>query len=785
MTAKLVFDKKQKVNFGQSKKYINLLLYFPENINSPCFNNCFLSETKRIIGKIDTKVEIFYSYVKDIPDSLITDSAFEDIQELIDAILIVSEYVQNLSTLLQFAKKVNKPIIFTSIPTKEILDECQVLDVSYEIFKSIRSEFTEIPTINIYGINKNQETPACIKLSLRIANEFTQLGYSVGYNTEVEYLKFANNDAEPNIIINLLSACGNENDITFYVADFFEENLEKINNFTKEKTKTHHKKIVIHQNRNREICENIYYLNFYDSNLGELLSFIKNHLALFEVSTYIDFSNKIYLKNSKSIHLYDFNKKYYIYFSALRQPLFLTKKEYLIAKKIYSADFTKFNLEEKETNKKNVCDFLMKINRLIYKNYIEEEIILFRLSLNPSFIDKNTYTISFVGNGACNMNCKYCFSDHSDTQFKGKNLPVDVMNKALELISNQLPRPSLICVDFMIGSEPLTQFDDYIRLIEVCRFYKQNKNIKIQVGFLTNGTLLTKDIIDLFNNDLRWMGFSLDGDKKTHDNMRILRNRKGTYDIIKKNAQMVLSLNWEYTPGVSTVITSFNMDVLQIFKHLWNIGFRVIISRPVRACKEQSYSINSQNVHLLEKGYTRLANFLIKKVKRHQLEYLKAILFDTDYFGRFLIRTFYNTRILVKHCGAGESILSIRNDGSIYSCDSLNAIGISKVGDVINGIKSRYVLEYVTEIEMCKACYVKFACGGICNHLKYIDKDGDIMNTECRITKFLIKLSVEFWEKAFKYLTKEEKESILSYISTVNGMQEKIEDIDNFAYGPR
>ena len=91
----------------------------------------------------------------------------------------------------------------------------------------------------------------------------------------------------------------------------------------------------------------------------------------------------------------------------------------------------------------------------------------------------------------------------------------------------------------------------------------------------------------------------------------------------------------------------------------------------------------------------------------------------------------------------------------------------------------------MTEIEMCKTCYVRFACGGICNHLKYIDKDGDIMNTECRITKFLIKLSVEFWEKAFKYLTKEEKESILSYISTVNGMQEKIEDIDNFAYGPR
>lgn len=744
-------------------------------------NSSFLSEKERIIGRIDLDTHAFFSFVKDMPHARMDSGEFNHVIKQTDYILVINTAGYEYSELLSIAGLSRLPVMFTSVPDSLTLDLCKIHHVEYDTLRLKELEEGRASFINIYGMSVNTGGELCVNLSVKIASELIHRGFSIGFKTDYDALKLLNQDVRPDIIINLDQTAEDVNGLTLYVADAQIENLQAIEDFASKLNQTNSKLLILHDYKKRINSPNVFYLNFLGSSLSSVLNYIKDYFSsLYDIDLCVERTRKLYMENKDSVCLYEFDHVCYLLFSALRKTINVSKEEYNILSRIFSG---KSGMYYQDSEK--LILLLEKVNTCIVDNKIEEEKILFRLSLMPVFINNNIYTISFVGNGVCNMSCKYCFSDHNSTQFNGKDLPVEVMKKALALVCNQFPRPEHICVDFMIGSEPLTNFDDYIRLVEICRYYGEYKKINIQLGFLTNGIQLTDEILQLFNEDLRWMGFSIDGDKKTHDSMRTLRNGKGSYDIVLEKVRKVLAFDWECPPGVSVVITSNNLDVLQIFKHLWEVGFRVIISRPVRAAKEQYYSINDGNIHLLEDSYFAFSQFLLEKLEQHELEFLKAILFDTDYFGRFLIRVIYNTRIFVKHCGAGESILSIRNDGSIYSCDSLNALGVSYVGDVSKGIQSKYVLEYVTEMENCKTCPFRFLCGGPCNHLKYLDQRGDVLDIECRLIKFLIKLSISFWQKAFKYLSEEELQSILTYISTCNNMRENLNNTDNLAYGPR
>lgn len=538
--------------------------------------------------------------------------------------------------------------------------------------------------------------------------------------------------------------------------------------------------IIIHDYDKKTAYKNVIYLNFVDSNLYEPNELIEGYIHKSISMRDLNALSRVLYKNNEN--LMEFcrqaifeQEKYFIFFVASRKTLQLTSSQYIFLKSVYNG------MPPKIINNEN-RKLLEMANGLIEENIAKN--ILIEQS-EHTFINQSQYNLSFVGDGKCNMACKYCFSDHECKEFESSDLSVDVMRKSLDFIINKTEvKPTLICVDFMIASEPLIKIKDYFKLVEICRAYEKRHKIRIQLGFLTNGTLLTDEILDVFNKDIQWLGFSIDGDKKTHDEMRVFHNGQGSYDIIEKNVDKIMAMNWFFTPGVSVVITANNMDLMQIFSHLWNKGFRAIIMRPVRTKASNKYSINRRNISDLEFQYTILAEFLLSKVREGDFNYLKAILFETDYLGRFLIRTFLNKRIYLKHCAAGISYFSVRNNGEIYSCDSLNSMGISKVGDVDNGFTSSFKVDTVFEMERCKNCWAKFMCGGPCSHLIHLDENNEIISVECELNKFLIKLSITFWEHAKQYISYENHILLEKYIKDCNHIIDSDNDFD-FAYGPR
>jgi uncharacterized protein len=93
------------------------------------------------------------------------------------------------------------------------------------------------------------------------------------------------------------------------------------------------------------------------------------------------------------------------------------------------------------------------------------------------------------------------------------------------------------------GGEPLLNIPVMYYLAEKCHGLCAERGIPQLVNVITNGLLLTRDVVErLLPYGLNGVKITLDGDRDTHNRMRPLRGRQGTFDRIIENVRDVADL---------------------------------------------------------------------------------------------------------------------------------------------------------------------------------------------------------------------------------------------------
>lgn len=421
--------------------------------------------------------------------------------------------------------------------------------------------------------------------------------------------------------------------------------------------------------------------------------------------------------------------------------------------------------------------------RFIIKSYenfsnLRYNSYLYGKKLNYKILDEREWysgesIISFLGKRNCNLRCKYCFMEENKEKNHEEELTEELIRDGLDFILQRKEKTHRVRADYSLGGEPLLTFDTYKKLWSIVKEYDERENTEVALGFITNATLLTDEIIDWFNKNHHWIGFSLDGGKEVHDSMRIFANGKGSFDVAYSNITKVLNLNWEHTPGVNVVLTASNPDILNIFLQLWELGFRIITIKPVRANSSESFAITLDNIDIIKENYLKFAEFLIESAKGGNFEYLKAILVPFDFFGRFLMRVFMRDRVIIKRCPGGSRIFSVRNNGDIYPCDSFNGMNAFKIGNLKDKTfnDTLFVPKKVTEVEGCMDCWARYLCGGVCSYTAYINRCAGetASDAECELEKHLIMLSCYVWNEIKSNVHKSNIEDIEKYIKLMTG----------------
>jgi uncharacterized protein len=142
----------------------------------------------------------------------------------------------------------------------------------------------------------------------------------------------------------------------------------------------------------------------------------------------------------------------------------------------------------------------------------------------------------------CNFACDYCLQgDHGDWNKTAAKMSMDTaarLGNWIEARLEALGSKGLALVFF--GGEPLLNMPVVDYLSQRMWAYCQARGISMYSSIVTNGLLLTPEIVDrLTPYGLGGVKITLDGDRDTHNRMRPLRGGQGTFDKILKNIRLV------------------------------------------------------------------------------------------------------------------------------------------------------------------------------------------------------------------------------------------------------
>ena len=309
----------------------------------------------------------------------------------------------------------------------------------------------------------------------------------------------------------------------------------------------------------------------------------------------------------------------------------------------------------------------------------------------------------------CNLACRYCFAGQGEYNGDKALMSYEVGKRALDfLVENSGNRRNLE-VDFF-GGEPLMNWDVVKRLVAYGRSIEKEHDKNFRFTLTTNGVLLTDEVLEFANKELKNVVLSIDGRKEVNDHMRPTSNGKGSYDVIMpKFKRFAEGRKGEYF--VRGTYTHENLDFSKDVECLIDEGFTEISMEPVVAPAETSYSIKEEDVDKLCEEYDRLAKMIIEQARSgHPVDFFH---FQIDLEGGPCV---YKR---LAGCGAGTEYLAVTPWGDLYPCHQFVGNEAFKIGDIYNGIDredivGQFKLCNVYAKEKCKDCFARFFCSGGC-----------------------------------------------------------------------
>ena len=389
--------------------------------------------------------------------------------------------------------------------------------------------------------------------------------------------------------------------------------------------------------------------------------------------------------------------------------LFSTKKasSVLISKSVLD-DIEKDNLspEEKET--------LIKLGFLIQDAETEkQEMLNFIDDLNA--INKK-FKVIVVLNLDCNLACKYCF----EGKRKGK---LYMTRKTADLFidfvkNNILSNKEEIKITFY-GGEPLLSTDLIIYISERLKSPAEANGIKYSFSLITNGTLLSADIIKklkLFG--LTSADITLDGPENIHNSFRPFKSGRGTFDMIVRNIKDVCDMINIHIGGNYT--KDNYSEFPSLLDYLMDNGLT-----PDRISSLNFYPVIKES-----------PEFALPDFTGGCVSINEPWLFDAGIFlrGEILKRGYKTQKIMPSPCMMElKDSLVVNYDGGFYKCPGMIGREEFRVGDIKTGIKDyrqSHNLDNYKNDECLNCSYLPLCFGG-CRYMKLV-RDGNINGADCK-----------------------------------------------------
>lgn len=215
---------------------------------------------------------------------------------------------------------------------------------------------------------------------------------------------------------------------------------------------------------------------------------------------------------------------------------------------------------------KDDMDLFTKTGILIPNEVDENKIYLYMHNIEK--FNSNHFSATVLLTEACNLRCTYCFQEHDTSPITMDMINAEKFIKFVTLSVKSKGSKSVSIVLF--GGEPLINIDVGFHILNKIKKFCDENNIAFYSSIISNGTLLTEEIINhLLDYNCQSIQITLDGIKSIHDSRRIGINGEGSFD------KIINALNLLKSNGKLHTIIRVNVDKTNlIYTHqlLENLG---------------------------------------------------------------------------------------------------------------------------------------------------------------------------------------------------------------------
>lgn len=312
---------------------------------------------------------------------------------------------------------------------------------------------------------------------------------------------------------------------------------------------------------------------------------------------------------------------------------------------------------------------------------------------------------------ACNLNCPYCYIDKNPYY-----LSIENIKKIVDAILNECEKESIkkLCLRFA-GGEPLLNRDAIEYTISCIE--RKKAELKVGYGIITNGTLLDDEIISWIMKNNILVCISLDGIKEWHDLTRSFMNGKGSFEIVKKNIDLLHRKKIHVS--ILTTITDKNLDCIDNLTRLLvsyhNISFRYSFEKCAHGKIPKLISMQQKLVEKL--------NICIDIMEQ-------AIKEGNQDFSFSLCDLHFDKKAY-RACSAGISSFAIAGNNVLGMCsmgldDAIEMNDKFDLSAPMNEQRLRTDNLMVNDRCECSSCIWRYSCSGGCplNNHRFFGKQG-------------------------------------------------------------
>lgn len=312
----------------------------------------------------------------------------------------------------------------------------------------------------------------------------------------------------------------------------------------------------------------------------------------------------------------------------------------------------------------------------------------------------------------CNLGCTYCYAQEGDFGGTAKKMPLDVALAAVDRLFTDSVPGERVNLSFL-GGEPLIGRN----IIRAATRHAVQRGAEhaVRVGFsiTTNGTLVTPEDGEFFEQHGFAVTISLDGVGETHDRQRSFKNGSGSYEQILANVRPLLAMQHRMQVSARVTVTPRNLELRKTLDTLVNLGFHSVGFSPMLASPSRRDEMEHEDLDVMLDQMVNCGGEFERRMiggERYPFSNMVAAMQELH---RGTHRPY--------PCGAGAGYLGVSADGGLFACHRFVDDGAGALGSLTQGIdraqQSAWLHNrHVHRQEPCRSCWARYLCGGGCHH---------------------------------------------------------------------